>query len=164
MAGNSSQSNQTNDSNQREAKPDSNSQEPTPNQSGRADTFAKDFVLSLAVVLCSVLVVMALAFLIDQVRPGQFGSKAILVCGSIFLFSHGTAALFQFFPKGNEMALFRLGMVAFCRTVLPLVVLMLLEYNGRLEQAPNWGLLALLLFVVPWATGTAWLFAASHRM
>lgn len=160
MAGNSTQ---TNESDQNAAKPDLNSPKLAPNQSGPDDSSIKDFVFCLAVVLGSVLLVMTLAYLIDQFRPGQFGPKAILVCGSIFLFSHGTAAIFQFFPRGNEMALFRIGMVAFCRTVLPLVVLMLLEYNGRLEQAPNWGLLALLLFVVPWATGTIWLFAASHR-
>lgn len=67
----------------------------------------------------------------------------------VFAVTHLLGAIFQRVPRGNELALFRSGIVAFCRTLCPLVVFGAAAYNGSLEVTIPWVLAVLVLQFVP---------------
>lgn len=75
--------------------------------------------------------------------------SSLLVTCVLFGGCHLFAVLANHFPHGNELALLRLGMVAFCRTLLPLAVVAILEYNGRLKLDGPWAAVAIGLYLVP---------------
>lgn len=79
-----------------------------------------------------------------SVEPGLLWRWA-----GLFGLGHVSAAVFREFPRSDELALLRLGMVAFCRTLLPLVVVAILEYKGRLDSGGGWAWVAAGYYFVP---------------
>jgi|GEM_PF-6577631 len=79
----------------------------------------------------------------------NIGWKLLALTVGVMAVAQTIGVAFQHFPSGHELVLFRAGMVAICRTLLPLVLFAMMAYNGRFQPGPAWGLAVVGLYLVP---------------
>jgi hypothetical protein len=80
----------------------------------------------------------------------------VLLTGLVFLVCQVAVSVSEAAAKGPERTLLRAGLVAFCRTLLPLVALAIAEYNGRLEFSREWVIAVAIFYFVPMVLGLSW--------
>ncbi len=84
------------------------------------------------------------------------GWSAVLLTGLVFLVCQAAVSVSEAAANGPERTLLRSGLVAFCRTLLPLVALAIAEYNERLEFSREWVLAVAIFYFVPLVLGVSW--------
>lgn len=95
-------------------------------------------VLVRGLVVTAALVVTVLLLLLAKDRNlllGDLETPMVLAIGLIVCFGMFLGVVFSEYPRGSEAALARVGLATFCRTGLPLlVVLMAVNYATRLNS------------------------------
>jgi hypothetical protein len=88
--------------------------------------------MALRLVLFLLLLVVAFvtAFLVNQIWLHLVPSNIVLVMWLITVAPMLVGVVCSEFPRGNDMAFFRLGIATFCRTGLPLLIVLIVDRVG----------------------------------
>lgn len=81
---------------------------------------------------------------------------AIGLTGMVFLACQVIVSASEAALVSPEQTLLRASLVAFCRTLLPLVALAIAEYNGRLQFGREWAVVVAIFYFVPLVLGVKW--------